>query len=277
MSRTIACEHCQRVLRLDPENLGKAVQCPACGRVQVAGEESSATLDQFSALPLASVAAWSTEDGIAVSLPSSAAEPAPLDVARPINCPYCQDPMPLSASQCPACQRAVDDTSLQDEIRRLDERRRKLNILSFVYGLPGIYLLFIAEVHLGSFIGDPAFGKAGYFQTAFSRLMSTSHPAWLAWPAYLFGPGMGMTLTLLFGLLLTGVGVGLAAKYKGQSGSYGLVVLLCFLGFFILPFLIRDKTGGLLERLRGTLLRRAGIDRVWNFQRDSSVADDDEP
>jgi len=277
MARTIACEHCQRVLRLDPDNLGKAVQCPACGRVQIAGAEPSPTLDQFSALPLTPAAATrATEDGIAVSLPSPGAAPEAVDVARPIDCPYCHQPMPLSATQCPACQRAVDDASLQDEIRRLDQRRRRLNILSFAYGMPGIYLLFIAEVHLGSFIGDPAFGKAGYFQTAFPRLMSTSHPAWLAWPAYLFGPGLGMTLTLLFGLLLTGVGVGLAAKYKGQSGSYGLVVLLCFLGFLILPFLIRDKTGGLLERLRGTLLRRAGVD-VWNFQRDSSVADDDEP
>jgi hypothetical protein len=266
MSRTIACEHCQRVLRLDPDNLGKAVQCPACGRVQIAGDEGSPALDQFSAIPLAASAPTrSTEDGIAVSLPSSAAEPAAVDIARPIDCPYCQQPIPLSASQCPGCQRAVDDASLQEEIRRLDERRRKLNILSFVFGLPGIYLLFMAEVHVCAFIGDP-----------FQRLVMTSQPAWLAWPAYLFGSAGGMTLTLLVGLLLMGTGVGLAAKYKGQSGAYGLLVLFCFLGFLILPFIVRDKDGTMLERLRRTLLRRAGVDRVWNFQRDSSVSDDDD-
>jgi hypothetical protein len=272
MSRTIACEHCQRVLRLDPENLGKTVQCPACGRVQVAGAEPipiepTPIVDQFSALPMAPTAPTrAPEDGIAVSLPSPGTPPEAVDVARPIDCPYCEEKMPLSASQCPACQRAVDDASIQDDIRRLDERRRKLNILSFVLGLPGLYLLFMAEVHLCAFLSDP-----------YERLMRTSGPAWLSWPAYLFGPEVGMTVTLVVGLLLTGTGVGLAARYKGRSSAYGLLVILCFLGFFLLPFVVGDKNGRKLERLRRTLLRRAGVDRIWNYQAGSSTSSDDGP
>jgi hypothetical protein len=269
---TIACEQCQRLLRLNAENLGQAVQCPACGRVQIPGSEPGPGLDQFAAVPLPNPATpdWPASS-IAACLPSPAAEPDAAEIPRPIECPYCAEWMPVSASLCPSCQRAVDDASLQEVIRRMDERRRALNVLSFVCGLPGIYLLFVAEVFICTRSQEPE-----RFDIALATL-----PAWLSWPASLFGPELAMTLTLMVGLLLTGIGVGLAAKYKGHSAAYGLLVLLCFLGFFILPFLVGDKDGGMLERLRRTLLRRAGLDDVWTFQRefqrDSSSAEDDGP
>jgi hypothetical protein len=242
---TIACTHCQRLLRLPPENLGQSVQCPACGRIQVAGAEPASSPGPYALLPLPPEPPSQTPTEIAAALPSPAFEPAPAVIPLSVKCPYCEGWLPLSASQCPACARAVDDATLERDISRLDERRRLLNILSFVFGLPGIYLLFVAEVYICTYLREP-----GRFDIVMATAMPTLFPWSVHWQ-------VNLLLTLGLGLGLVGVGVALAAKYKGHSAAYGLLVALCFLGFFILPMLVRDRDGSKLERLRRTLWRRA--------------------
>ncbi len=129
-----------------------------------------------------------------------------------MKCPDCAEEIPGGSRICPICKsnlagggggRSIDPQKAQE----IKSKISKLNMLSFVFFIPGLLLQF------GS--------------------MGVSHPVP---PGAIQAPDPAQALPLLGGLLMI-IGLGLYASMKGRSPAWGLMGLLSCLGLLFLALM----------------------------------------
>jgi DNA-directed RNA polymerase subunit M/transcription elongation factor TFIIS len=129
---------CGRLLQVPENGHGKKVQCPACGHIQTAPGPPQET----------AIVAEPADEMLEV-VPAD--EPPRRRRRRRVelHCPYCLAAVEPEDAACPECGRRLDLDRIEAEVDELQQERGRNQLLSFVFGLPGIGLA------IGSaFVGD---------------------------------------------------------------------------------------------------------------------------
>lgn len=235
MSVTYLCTNaqCSQPLQVPDHLVGKRVQCPACGQVQML-----ATLADRAAkgLPVAQKVTppaltnpEELEEDIQYAVPVEGSDSQPRDSspypgsqrgrrarAVELGCPYCGTVISTAKMECPECEENLDAESLRAEQDRLQKQRFWSQILSFVFGLPGLGLIIVGLVQR---------------------------------------PLPHAPFSMLAGGALLWVGIGFGVAYKRDNLAWVLLGLLTWIGLIIVAGL-SDEKGKRLERIRALLRNR---------------------
>lgn len=122
--------------------------------------------------------------------------------------------------------------SLRAEYAKLSKTRLRYNLLSFLFGLPGVLCLFFSNA-LGGLVSSRSQPSAD------PRVDAAVGAAWFLMSAVFWIPGI---------LLMCG-GLAFAAQAKGRSGTWGIVGVLCLFGLIILAFL-KHQTRAKMKALK---------------------------
>jgi hypothetical protein len=260
MVLSIACEGCQKPLRIREEFAGKRVKCPACGHVQVAAAPEQTApvaetplpppppprleLDEPGDEEIEDVLLVPGQEAIAPGLPPHESPPPPRPRRRPsrrhqddevaeIACPYCQTFIPADVEMCPECTADIDDEEVEELYARLKKERTFLSAMSWVFGILGLLLLLgsgaLQDVAKSGALGDVTL------------------------------PAAGMAI---LGFVLLMIGFGFAAVCRGHNPAWALLGLLCLAGLLILLILLvvlPDDKGRRLLRLKNLLRERRAL------------------
>jgi predicted RNA-binding Zn-ribbon protein involved in translation (DUF1610 family) len=256
MVLSIACEGCQKPLRIREEFAGKRVRCPACGHVQVAAAPEQPAPVAETPLPpppppqleLDEPEGEEIEDVLLApgqeDIPLTPPPDEPRASRRPrrrrpreeeddevaeVYCPHCGKLILADEERCSRCGEVLDDEEVEEMVEGLKKERAFQNGMSFLFGVPGLLLGFVAAfMIINSERGDSAV-------------------------VALLALGLGFV-----GLVLLFLGLGFAAMYKGLNPAWALLGLLHLIGFIILAVL-PDTKGRRLLRLRNFLRERRAL------------------
>jgi hypothetical protein len=135
------------------------------------------------------------------------------------QCPYCQAPTSVQASECPCCQASLANADLMEEEKRLHRRLRQRRRWAFGFGVPGILLGLVAGAPLGFLVADvqghlpPGVDEEGGMTTL--KLVASGvverYPLWAA---------------LLVGIGFVFVFIGLAIEATTRRAFYKRIALV---------------------------------------------------
>jgi hypothetical protein len=169
-----------------------------------------------------------------------------------VYCPHCNRLTPADEERCDRCGEIIDDEEVEEMIEALKKERAFQNGMSFLFGVPGLVMYFVAVFMVDTEVRQP--------------------------PALLYTV---LALALL-GIVLLFVGLGFACVFKGRNpllgpvvvlSCVGLSVLVLFLGLppllavllvpsgFIILAALPDRKGRRLLRLKNLLRERDALGR----------------
>ncbi len=228
---------CGKMLRVPDGLAGKLAKCPTCGQV---GTVPASPAPPAEPEP---ITAESVEEVVEV-LPAGPERPKPRnpqrnpqpevaergrrprrrryleeddeDDRRPLRCPFCESRIEAEDTECPDCGKDLDHETVREQYHELKRQRTQNQLLSFVFGLPGL-IIGVA----GAIMGDSLVG----------------------------------VLMLVGGGILLWVGIGFGVAYKRYNLAWILLGLLGIIGLIVLVF-VPDEKGKRLRRFREILNRR---------------------
>jgi len=233
---------CATTLQIPDGAVGKEVRCPLCGHLQTIPRSRSpaAPRSELSQAVTSEPTALAEEEILDV-LPVHGDGITRIPGLRRIqedddnrhtrqhrdrfqeeSCPFCQAEVEEDARLCLFCGRRIDDHRLNCVFQGLRKQRARNQLLSFLFGLPGI----------GMVVGGYAFEYQD--------------------------PGLGV-LMAAGGYVLFCVGIGYAVAYKRYNLVWLLLVFLGLVGLIILAIL-PDEKRKVLARIRRRLVARSAFD-----------------